>query len=451
MGFARPRSLLVLLPALLILPIGCAVEEESNAIRSATLENDVDPNEATYNPFGDPWASAGAPNAWISVARTPGCHRRGSLLGRTSVSPQEVEFLAGSSSVIVFEECATIPANPNPRLRALADALRARDSRVKYVGYIAPTLLLGDQAGFPDVVLQHPEWVLKGTDGAPLRWPQPDGNGPPVLDATNPYYRQLVAQRIAEGVHAHAMGGVMLDFIKRDLPPELLAALPEGMGHIWMLSMIDLVRDIKAALGPDSIVLVNRPLEELEYTQALLTYVDGVLLEDPLGRFDTDIIASGRHQKLTDMLNLTESLQKHALIVVNTNINGTAFATTDSGLEHAFAKLYVSAFLQYFRSARTSIVYYTPTYTSPQFDASTHFDELDMNIGPAIEPSAEIAPHVFHRKFQNAYTYWNNSPNPYEVEFGECCTLVNLDGQRVARQTIPPWSGMIFGGDEMFR
>lgn len=443
------------------------------------------PSETNYNPFGDPWATKRPANPFIQVALTPGCNRSGTkaMAAPDCIDPAELEFLAKSNAPVLFEECAILGNAWAARYDAFTAGLAAVNPAMPFVGYYAAHLADVNQIG--GSLANEPNYppnafhIVRADNGAFLAAP----NGTEILDITDPGYRAYVTDRIKTFMDAHGLGGVFIDvvsptigeavatakkeLVEAGLPTDdasvqakYAAMIPQPIRDNWGGAWLDLMRDLKAAVAPRLVFANTGMTLDGAFMTAIVSNdpprADGVMIEDPIGPVGVDIQASGRMQAMNAVLDGALPLGKRTLIVVNTNVNGTTFQTTDAQKERALAWYYLTAFLTIFRGNAT-MLYYTPDVDSPQFNTETYFREWDLAIGdPTSNPAAEVPGMglLYSRTFSgphgNSVMYWNNhATNVYKVSLPEALYDAWTCTGPFVEVTIPPSFGAIFGPKPM--
>ncbi len=426
--------------------------------------------ESHYNPFGDPWATNIGTNPDIPVTLTTGCYRRGpKWIGRENdpnVSDEEIDYLAKSNSNLVFEECAVLQG-PNStmnrqRLINIATKLKQKNPNIKYIGYHVFFQLSFD----PQFAIEiYTNAETDGMCGAAKcesffihkkGLPATKDNRIPghFLDITNPYYRQYIAPKIAQALNEMNMDGFLADGVAPTIPGVNSADVPDAILANWGASWADLLRDVKAAIGPNKLLFVNSGGQGVNFSRTMISNdgssprADGLMWEDPLGPIGASLGSSGRLTEINSMLDVVTSLNKYLMIVVNTNVNCSGstsreycYNQTNKIEQGNFHKYYLSAYLNLFRNNKTTLVYYFPLLTSPQFDSEAFFRDWNLKIGQPSTSMQEVSPGVYLRKFQNGWVYWNNSNGGYTVGGAG---LYNLNGTQAFQHSISAKSGAIY-------
>jgi len=411
------------------------------------------------------------PNPDIPVGFMPGCHRRGPNVGETVPDPAEIAFLAKSNAPLLLEECATLGIS-DARYTALATALRHANPALKHLGYYALHEGEFSQAGYADIYAcadGAADCRIPACAGAPAvcegffvhrgagtskadRFSY--GGGKVLMDITNPLYRQWVVPRVAERLIANGMGGFLADGVWAQIPGVDMSPIPAVIRDNWGAAWVDFIKEIKAAVGPDRVVIANTSWDApsyLDFMSALLAPggADGIMMEDPFGKVGEDLGRIDRFPQINLALDRVDAAGKFALFAVNTpteSVRLQGFAGTDLASQQRFARYYLSAFLNVFRGPKHILVYSVPTPDVYQFNSQAFFADWNLRVGAPVDSVRTVAPRVFMRPFQNAQVFVNHGLDPYEIDFGAGNTLVTAEGVRVSRYTLPPHSGMLFVG-----
>jgi hypothetical protein len=427
--------------------------------------------ESHYNPFGDPWASNIATNPSIPVTLTTGCYRRGpKWTGRETdpnVSDEEINHLAKSNTGLVFEECASLQG-PNSglnrqRLINIATKLKQKNPNAKFIGYHVFWMIDFDPQFSTDIYTKAESDQMCGGAKCESFFIHKKGLSATranrighYLDITNPYYRQYIAPKVAQALTEMNMDGFLADGVAPFLPGVDNNLIPDDIRNNWSASWPDLLRDVKAAIGPNKLLFVNSGGQGINFSRSMITSdgnsprADGLMWEDPLGPLGVDLAASGRLSEINGMLDMVSSLNKYLMIVVNTNVNCSnssgqpvrfCYDQTNKSQQNSFQKYYLSAYLNLFRNNKTTLVYYHPLITSPQFDSEAFYRDWNLKIGQPTTGMQEVSQGVYLRKFQNAWVYWNNSNGGYTASGAG---LYNLNGTLASQHSIPSKSGAIY-------
>jgi hypothetical protein len=429
--------------------------------------------QSHYNPFGDPWASNIGTNPDIPIILTTGCYRRGpKWTGRETdpnVTDEEITHLAKSNTGIVFEECASIQSGAGmnkQRLVNIATKLKQKNPNAKYIGYHVFWMLDFNMRFATEIYTNAETDGMCGQakcesffihkKGMPAIKANRLGH---YLDITNPYYRQYIAPKIAQALNEMNMDGFLADGVAPTIPGVNSAEVPDAIINNWSASWADLFRDVKAAIGPNKLLIANSGGQGVAFSRPLITNdgasprADGLMWEDPLGPIGASLGTSGRLGELNSMLDMVSGLNKYLFIVVNTNVNcsgstsaGYCYNQTNKSQQTAYQKYYLAAFLNLFRNTKTALVYYYPILTSPQFDTEAFFRDWNLKIGQPTSGIQEVSPGVYLRKFQKAWVYWNNSNGGYSTSG---VGLYNLNGTLASQHSIPAKSGVIYVTQEV--
>lgn len=427
--------------------------------------------QSHYNPFGDPWASNIGTNPDIPIILSTGCYRRGpKWTGRQTdpnVSDEEINHLAKSNTGLIFEECASLQG-PNSelnrqRLINIATKLKQKNPNAKYIGYHVFWVIDFDPQFSTDIYAKAEADQMCGGAKCETFFIHKKGLPPTkanrlghYLDITNPYYRQYIAPKIAQTLTEMNMDGFLADGVTPFLPGVDNNLIPDDIRNNWSASWPDLLRDVKAAIGPNKLLFVNSGGHGVNFSRAMVSNdgnsprADGLMWEDPFGPLGGDIVSSGRLAEINSMLDMVTSLNKYLMIVVNTNVNCGNYSgqparycydQTNKAQQSSFQKYYLSLFLNVFRNNKTTLIYYNPLLTGPQFDSEAFFRDWNLKIGQPTTGMQEVSPGVFLRKFQKAWVYWNNSNGGYTVAGAG---LYNLNGTQASQHSIPAKSGAIY-------
>lgn len=427
--------------------------------------------QSHYNPFGDPWATNIGINPDIPIILSTGCYRRGpKWTGRETdpnVSDEEINHLAKSNTGLIFEECASLQG-PNSelnrqRLINIATKLKQKNPNAKYIGYHVFWVIDFDPQFSTDIYSKAEADQMCGGAKCETFFIHKKGLPPTkanrighYLDITNPYYRQYIAPKIAQTLTEMNMDGFLADGVTPFLPGVDNNLIPDDIRNNWSASWPDLLRDVKAAIGPNKLLFVNSGGHGVNFSRAMISNdgnsprADGLMWEDPFGPLGGDIVSSGRLAEINSMLDMVTSLNKYLMIVVNTNVNCGNYSgqparycydQTNKAQQSSFQKYYLSLFLNVFRNNKTTLIYYNPLLTGPQFDSEAFFRDWNLKIGQPTTGMQEVSPGVFLRKFQKAWVYWNNSNGGYTVAGAG---LYNLNGTQASQHSIPAKSGAIY-------
>lgn len=426
--------------------------------------------QSHYNPFGDPWASNIGTNPSIPVTLTTGCYRRGpKWTGRETdpnVTDEEITHLAKSNTGLVFEECASIQGGNGmnkQRLVNIATKLKQKNPNAKYIGYHVFWILDFNMRFATEIYTNAETDGMCGAakcesffihrKGQPATKANRLGN---YLDITNPYYRQYIAPKIAQALNEMNMDGFLADGVAATIPGLNSADVPDNILSGWGAAWADLFRDVKTAIGPNKLLFANSGGQGIAFSRPLITNdgssprADGLMWEDPFGPLGADLTSSSRLGEINGMLDMVTSLNKHLLIAVNTNVNcgnssGQPFRycydQTNKSQQSNFQRYYLTLFLNVFRNSKTTMIYYHPLITSPQFDSEAFYRDWNLKIGQPTTGMQEVSGGVYLRKFQNAWVYWNNSNGGYTVAGAG---LYNLNGTQAAQHSVPAKSGAIY-------
>lgn len=401
----------------------------------------------------------------IQAALTTGCYRAGSKNNQTAPSPEEILFWSKSNTGFVFEECA-LTAEDGRSLEYYQNLTSSlKKYGVKFIGY--STLLQADinQTGTPVFYNIAEKKPMPGYEDFFLY--NPDGSVYlqsgifPILNVTSERFKSHFIQSVADYMNRAGFGGILIDtgYSEDNLRSRKTIDLSQVVSNTgapitnWNASYIDFLRDLNAAIDKngDKLLFVNVDGSDTAFVEGLLPSVDGVMLEDPIGRLDTEF--ASRAPAIAPIFDRAAALNKYVLVVVNININcpnpgalscfneylsGGSLESKQTDLDN----YYLAGYLNLLRNKKTVFIYYTPTPNGPQFNSSSFFKEWDLKLGDPAEPSTEIAPGVFLRKFQNAFVYFNNSNNDYQIS--GVTDLYTTDGSIINNAVIPAKSGRIF-------
>jgi hypothetical protein len=223
-------------------------------------------------------------------------------------------------------------------------------------------------------------------------------------------------------------------------------AVPEVVSANWASGWVELLRKINTTIGADRILLANVDEEKPEFLFRILPAVDGAFLEDPLGSLRTNLEASGRRELFQHALVAAAGLDRYVVNVVNTNVNGIDAASTSAEQEHWLARYYLAGHMIFATGDNAMLLYYTPGPGGAQYRTSPFFKDWNLRVGRPTGQYEVVRDDVYLRRFENAFVYLNNSFEPYEVVFGECCSLLTPEGERVERYMLPAKAGMLFVG-----
>ena len=426
--------------------------------------------QSHYNPFGDPWNLSTGPNPDIPVAYTSGCYRRGPKWdGRTTnpeISETEADYLSKSNAGFIFEECATVQGPTSlfnrQRLINLATKIKQKNPQAKFIGYAVVHLPDTSGNGFGDIIAAANAGQNCGSVKCETFFIHKKGGdknskadrlGGSVFDITNSNFRKYIAGRYATALKEMNMDGFFVDGITSTVPMGNLEDIPDEIKNNWEASWGSLFREIKASIG-GKLVFAQASNQSPKLVRIMLEGgADGVMLEDPLERVGYDPLEN--RPEVNEVLSITASLNKYALIAVNTNINNNppcntpggppldrCFQATNRQKEISYSKYYLAAYLNLLKNNKTVMLYYTPLRTSPQFDSETFFKDWNLRIGQPTGERETVAPGIYRRRFQNAHVYWNPSDNNYPVPgSGE---LFSLDGKPMSGQVVAAKSGVMF-------
>lgn len=423
--------------------------------------------ESEYNPFGDFWASKRQPEpSMVQNALTTGCYRTGSKNTQTAPSGEEIAFWSKSNAGFVFEECVVFMEDDRTKqyFKNLSDGLAP--SGVKYVGY--NVLLQADinQTGVSGFyngtgpVPGYEDFFLYNQDGSVAK----QSGVFPILNMTSGRYRAYIIPKMVDYMKRTGMGGVLIDSVypkenlrsRGTIDLDTVHQYGDSQTNLqnWNAFFIDFLRDLNVAMdqdGQDRLLFTNVDAYDSGFIEGLLPFIDGIMLEDPIGRLDTDF--ASRSKAIAPVFDKAAELDKYVIVVVNTNINcqkpGDLSCFNEylpggllGGRQKELNEYYLAGYLNLMRNKKTVFMYYTPTSNGPQFNSEAFFKNWDLRIGDPTEPSTEISPGVFLRKFQNAYVFFNNSTKDYQLSGG--VDLFSGDGQEITNAVIPAKSGRIF-------
>ncbi|MCC6173819.1 MAG: hypothetical protein IT305_00835 [Chloroflexi bacterium] len=438
--------------------------------------------EAFYNPFGDPWSTKASEASSIPVALTPPCNRIGPAASLPTPNEDELAFLARSNGFIMWEECAELADISDgigrPRIKQFAEALRARNPNLRYLGYLAPEIAsTGSLASAPPypvalpyIAAHHEDWFVH-RDGAP-----PDAAhrlksnaGSPrhdLYDLTNPALRDYLAQAIADSIAFHGLQGVILDgcldqpnmdqTLPGNVPPSIVL-------QSWEDSCVALLDKIKQAVGASRLVMFtgfahlgsagqpNNVEAAFRFYQRRVRATDGFVWEDPLGKvYSNDLVnIEFNVNRLNRVLDDAASVDKFMVTAINTNLQpGASFENTTEAQQRQFARYYFAAHLNFFRDFRTPLMHYTPILGNPQFYSSTFFRDWDLNVGNPRGMSQEVMPGVYRRDFERGIAILNAGTGPYTLSLPPN-VYSTPEGDPVTTNSVPTGSGMIFVASEM--
>ena len=423
---------------------------------SGAGETPKSPLEQYLNPFGDSWSLA-VPNPDISLMGTFPC-RRVMPEQLRETTPDLHGFVAGLAEPIYLSECSDLMDEPEampaaynaPLMQKRVAEFKARHPSAKFLGYYAIAEYSLGAPAFETLYHEHLDWFIHREGETPTKetFVRTRKNGL-ILDITDPDFQDFIAEEVRESLNAYGMDGFLADIVSPSIATITDSPdVPVAVRANWGLGWIELLGKINNAIGPDRIVLANVSEKEMEFISSLLPAVDGVFLEDPLGSLATELDESLQLAYFQHALAEAAELDRLVVNVVNTNANGIDASSTSAEQERWFARYYLAGHLIFAGGSNAMMLYYTPGPGGPQFRSSVFFEAWNLRVGRPNGPYEIVGEDVYLRRFENAYVYLNNSRAPYEVVFGECCSLLTPEGERVARYTIPAQAGMLFvGGD----
>ena len=456
------------------------------------------PLDAYYNPYGDAWGYKKAPNSSIMAMLTSACYRYGPK-GASPTSPtEEVEFLSKSNPLIVLEECAIVSDSTsngafgsatNARIRDLALKLKQKTPPVKFIGYYSFADFGGLQAGHNTIreasrggaddywermfvhvkgsTVQNESTRLTFTRNGSCAADQKEA-GHFVMNITDPNYQNFIGDAVVSGMIDLNMGGLLSDLVYHEVLPGRLCQneVPDEIKAAWPAAQIQLHEKLKSKMntrmGNDSLLFVNANMDNGFYKEMVQSgRADGIMLEDPMNRaFQINepnlrtepvvpfVPGAERYEKLKNVLTHMKSIDKYALITINTNINGTNASNTTQSWEETFASYYLAAYLNIFQSPKQMLLYHTPVPLTENvlegaaFKSAAFFREWDINIGNPTHPSEQVAPGVFLRRFERAYVYLNTTYENYRITGGS--GLFDRNGVEINNGVVPAKRGAIF-------
>jgi len=413
--------------------------------------------EQYLNPFGDNWSTA-APNPDIHLMGNFPCHR---ALPRElrRLTPELHDFVAALDEPIYLSECSDLLADPeivpeeygaNLMRRRIAE-FKSYHRPAKYLGYYEIAEYSTGSPAFDTLYNEHQEWFVHEAGEAPTTASLvKTKKGRLILDVTNPEFQDFIAGQARLSLDTYGMDGFLADSVFPSIEAITdSTGVPAEARANWASGWVELLSKINIAIGPDRIVLANIDEEEPEFLARILPSVDGVFLEDPLGALQIDLKGSGKLALFEHALTAAAELDRYVVNVVNTHINGIDADSTSSEQERWLARYYLAAHVIFTTGDNAMLLHYTPGLGGPQFRTSPFFEDWNLRIGQPNGPYEIVSDGVYLRRFESAYVYLNNSPVPYEVVFGECCSLLTPEGHRVARYTMPAKSGMLFVGGQV--
>jgi Hypothetical glycosyl hydrolase family 15 len=410
--------------------------------------------EQYLNPFGDSWSLA-VPNPDISLLGTFPC-RRVMPQDLREATPALHEFVAGLGEPIYLSECLDLLDEPEAvpasydaaSVKQRVSDFKSRHPSAKLLGYYAISEYSLGAPAFETLYHDHIDWFVHREGETPTKetFVRTRKNGL-ILDITNPDFQDFIAGEARKSLDAYGMDGFLADAVSPSIAiitdsPGVPANVKANWGRGW----IELLGKINDAIGPNRIVLANINEKETEFISGILPAIDGVLLEDPLGSLATDLDASLQLAYFQHALAEATRLDRLVVNVVNTNANGIDVNSTSAEQERWFARYYLAGHLIFAAGENAMMLYYTPGPGGPQFRSSVFFEDWNLRVGQPDGAYDVVREDVYLRRFENAYVYLNNSREPYEVVFGECCSLLTPEGERVARYTVPPMAGMLLVG-----
>ena len=412
--------------------------------------------EQYLNPFGDSWSEA-IPNPDIDLMGTFPC-RRVMPEQLRETTPALHDFVAGLGEPIYLSECLDLLDEPEampaaynaPLMQQRIAEFKSRHPAAKLLGYYAVAEYSLGAPAFEALYHEHLDWFVHREGETPTKetFVRTRKNGL-ILDITNSDFQDFIAEEVRESLDAYGMDGFLADAVSPSIAiitdsPDVPEAVKANWGRGW----IELLGKINKAIGPERIVLANVSEKETEFVSAILPAIDGVFLEDPLGSLATELDESLQLAYFQHALAEAAELDRLVVNVVNTKINGIDANSTSAEQERWFARYYLAGHLIFTAGDDAMMLYYTPGPGGAQFRSSVFFEDWNLRVGRPNGSYEVVRDDVYLRRFENAYVYLNNSREPYEVVFGECCSLLTPEGERVARYTIPPLAGMLFVGSQ---
>lgn len=414
--------------------------------------------ESYYNPFGDAWKSKARANPSISIALTPGCVH-GPKEKEKKISGKEIKFLSQSNVRIIYSECDKIDRNQQ-RTKMFATALKS-SSDLKIIGYHLISMVQPNE-NFWKIVKDREEFFLhiKGkrkTFENRLHSTNNPKSNIFMLDIGNKDFQKTVAQYIKGNLEKSNLDGFLADWVN-PFPlnnSDEYRLLEDGVGENWNSSWQSLLKEVRRQVGKNKIIIANYSGSadgSVDFIQGVIPFLDGIMVEDLIGSKKTrwkDLrggIEDSRRTIWEKVNGVTARAGKLSVLVTNTNSNcqethsSSCFKSKTKAGERELAEYYLAAYLN-IKMPKSIMFYYTPTTGGPQFLSETFFEIWDLPIGDPISNSSEIAPHIYHREFQNAHAYWNNSGSDMQLTFSR---ELFRDKRKYSNFNLKAESGAVF-------
>ncbi len=405
--------------------------------------------EASYNPFGEVWATKSTPNPSIPLALSISFSQNNhdGFQRTAEFSPEELSFLSKiSTPYIFFDQSPPLSANSTIYARVI--------QQIKQVNPNAKIFLYWSTTK---------GWPLQGVEGFDESWFVHKKNMPIVpanriahaehgdlMDVTNPGYQQFITQKLLTLLNQYNADGIIDDWQGSVNPPSQgdLADIPDGVRIQWTGGMVQLFAHMQSVFRPKGKMHIynayhmNRQDYDLNYQKQLLQNSDGLWWENAHELFTTDMSAGGTAaQAVKQLLDDVESMHKLAFIALNSYaVRDWAHSTLAA--QQALARYYLAAYLTFFRGSQTPLLYWTPVNGGEYFGSLTFFKDWDLALGLPAGPAIEKSSQVYRRPFAKGEVWWNNSQSRYTVNLST--TLVTAEGVPVTTYDLPAKSGMLF-------
>jgi hypothetical protein len=405
------------------------------------------PVEALLNPFGDPWSLA-RPNPDARLMGTFSCHR---VLPQKfwTISREQKQFVTGLGTRLYVSECTNLLAHPDD----LSDTLHAKlikrrigefkqeRSDAKYIGYYSISTYSAGAPAFQELRDAHQSWFVRKYSSDPQSAYIQTRKGGLILDVTNPEFQTFIAKQAKRSLEAYGMDGFLADGVYDSI--ERLTASPDVPLSIrtrWASGWIELLAKLQHVVGKDRMVMPNMTAGNPDFVKAVLPFVSGVFLEDPLGPLSLNLAKSGALERYLDLVATAAKLDKYIVNFVNTNINGTNAQTTNSQQERRFARYYFAAHLVFTTSAKALMAYYTPSELGPQFRSDAFFRDWNSHVGHPVAAFSTPDSDIYRRQYDKADVYLNNSNRTYRIALDG--PRFTPEGDQVTAYEMPPKSGI---------
>lgn len=226
--------------------------------------------------------------------------------------------------------------------------------------------------------------------------------------------------------------------------------IPANIRENWTDGMITLVEKIKKAIGPNKLFFFNAGWSaSVDKQRPIIERADGFMLEDTANIYSDDLQGNPVLSRMKPVLELAEQLNKYVIFTINPAIVGypTAnqpflYANTSLEEQQRLARYYLAFFLNFFRSPKMMLSYFTPMIKDNYYNSEAYFADWDLKIGKLLGSATEVSPGVYHRLFEKADIWWNNADTSYEVNLGK--EMTTADGYSVITYTLEGKSGMLF-------